>query len=265
MVKKAKTTKKATTAAKKIAQKTKPSPFKSKLGHDPLSWINGADAQELGISFDDIESHTEQKLEQLDHIIPPSASELVSENVSAEIIVSEEIISSSPVLDNDATQGWGLFDDEIIPVQANVSQEEVISDDGSWGLFGDDADNNVTATAQSVCPVGEGIAWGLFGDEAEADPYIDSSAPVIRLPAVFNVAEIDRIYHEFEKLIEQGDDVVVDAKQMEVIDACGLQLLYASQKELQRRNCKLVIKDTSNKIALLSRASFINEVLGING
>ena len=260
MVKKTKTTIKTphkSVTKKTRTHKTTPSPFKSKLGHDPLSWINGEDAQELGISFDDIESNVDETPYIPEEKILPKADVYEEPAEVRTEVASAPVKQDTAPVENLADQGWGLFDDDIdVPgPEVHETQAEVISDDGTWGLFGD----------EPALPVGEGVAWGLFSDEFAEDSTVDSSAQVINLPAVFNVAEMDKYYHQFERLINEEHDVIVDASETENIDACGLQLLYASHKALQKRNCKLVMKDSSEKIGLLSKASFINEILGING
>lgn len=265
MVKKTKTVKK--TATKPVSKKkdtkksVSPRPIsKSKLGHDPLSWINGEDAQELGISFDDIQSDEMQMIKQAAPLLPDiDCDNAESDELELNVAEVNNVSKDSTVSAEPEDQGWGLFDDDISVAPVIEAKSEVISDDGVWGLFADD-----DTEAQNF-PLGEGVAWGLFEESDQAhDSTIDGSAQIIHLPGVFNVASMDKIYHEFERLINEDHDVIVDASETEVIDACGLQLLYAAQKELQKRNCKLVMKDASENIFLLSRSSFVNEILGIN-
>lgn len=261
MIKKTKTVKKAANkvaSQKKQVKKAKPTPFKSKLGHDPLSWLNGEDAQEMGISFNDIKSDKDQLEKVLPEISSNDSEEQATAELAPEIV---QVIETDVQQESLADQSWGLFDDDddISTAVTIETKAEVISDDGTWGLFGNDEPES------PGLPVGEGIAWGLFASDITEDSTVDGSAQIIHLPSVFNVASMDKLYHEFERLINEEHDVIVDASEIEIIDACGLQLLYASHKELQKRSCKLVMKDASEKIGLLSRASFINEILGING
>jgi len=263
----AKTTKKkAATTRKKQKAKPRASPFKSKLGHDPLAWITGEDASDLGVSFDDIEAKLESTQDQFDQVIPPleTVVHAESEPVIAEPSVenvqpdSEPVVVESKSESIDSDDGsWGLFGDDE-PETIETKSASVNSDDGSWGLFGDDSEDK-------SLPVGEGVAWGLFVDESGTDSAVDHDAITIHLPAAFNVAEISKIYHDFDVEINKDHDVVVDASEVEVIDATGLQLLFACQKELQRRGCKMVIKDASEKVELLSSSSFINELLSLAG
>lgn len=253
------------TATKKKA-KAKKSPFKSKLGHDPLAWITGDDASELGLSFDDIESSSSSSA--LDEIIPAVpvaedsievnevAAEPKTEPVSAieQNVASETVADTAPPVSDDGS--WGLFDSEE---ETPVTAQPETSDDGSWGLFGsEEAEASDSSTD-------EGIAWGLFEDELATDTDIDHDALTIHLPASFNVSEISKVYHEFEKIISKNHDVIVDASDIETIDAVGLQLLFAGRKELQKNGCKMVIKDGSKRVDLLSKSSFINELIGISG
>ncbi|MDH5392532.1 MAG: STAS domain-containing protein [Gammaproteobacteria bacterium] len=231
--------KKKSTAAKKVMAKPKKSPFKSKLGHDPLSWITGEDANEYGVSFDDIGSGSEAAVNKVSGI-KPDITVVENENALAD-------------------EGWGLFDDE--PSIVASSEEESNSDDGSWGLFSADDDS----ATDSALPVGEGVAWGLFEENTPVDSDVDSDALVVNLPAAFNVAHINKVYHDFEMVIDKSSDIIVDASEVETIDATGLQLLFATQKELQKRDCKLVIKDASEKIELLSSSSFLSNLLNISG
>lgn len=276
MVKKttAKTTKKKSSIVKKKPKskiKPKSSPFKSKLGHDPLAWITGEDASELGVRFDELDSKLSNSSSQVDQILPAVDSQDHQGNQAVplpeDVSVSEEETSVEPVVSTveaiDSDDGsWGLFGDDepeekSIAVEARV--ESVDSDDGSWGLFGNDGQE------EKSLPVGEGIAWGLFSDESGADADVDHDAIIIHLPATFNVSEIRKVYHDFDDHILKDHDIVVDASDVETIDATGLQLLFACQKELQKRGCKMVIKDASAKAELLSSSSFINELLGMAG
>ena len=262
-----KTTKKKSSAVKKKVvtkkktTKAKPSPFKSKLGHDPLAWITGGDADELGLSFDDIDTNTGQ----LDQVLSPVSENIVEKETSFHQPATEpeviESVSSSIQNSAPADEGWGLFDDEDdVTATINSPQIEEVSDDGTWGLFGDDE-----ATSSSSMPVGEGVAWGLFGDDVSDNSDVDHDALVIILPSVFSVASIKNVFHEFESVVNKNHDVIVDASQVETMDATGLQLLYAGQKELQRHDCKMVIKDASERVELLSKSTFINEIIGVLG
>lgn len=242
--------KKKKPALKKPKVAVKKSPFKSKLGHDPLSWITGEDASEFGLSFDDIEAKVgvstklaaDDAADESTTGLPYTTSESEPEPVSEPV---EKAV--------DTNDGWGLFDDE--PVITETVAET--PDDSSWGLFDSEE------TTKESLPVGEGIAWGLFEEEAADDASIDAEALTISLPVTFNVASISKLYHDFEEVIYKSLDVVVDASEVETIDATGLQLLYAAQKELQKHGSKLVVKDASEKIELLSTSSFINNVLDI--
>ena len=130
---------KKTTAKKDLHKKAKSTPFKSKLGHDPLAWISGDDAADLGISFDDIEANVEQTLDELEQIIPSVPAEPDIDNVDTDDTESSapetavETESTIPV--ETENQGWGLFDDEpeseteVAAVEEKAT--EVISDDGS--------------------------------------------------------------------------------------------------------------------------------------
>lgn len=250
-----KTVKKRITNKKAAASKPGKSPFKSKLGHDPLAWISGDDAEDLGIAYDDIDAKRDT-LAQLEQVLP--SVDKTEENAESNDIEETQTLS--------ADEGWGLFDDE--PVEkandASLSEENsgqeaatsyapVASDDGSWGLFGDEP--------ASELPVGEGVAWGLFAEDDDAT--VEHDAIIINLPAVFNVAEVSRVYHELDNYLHKNHDLIIDASQVETIDASGLQLLFAVQKELKKRDCKMVLKDTSERTNVLSRSSFINELIGI--
>ena len=256
----AKTTKKKTPATiKKHKAKPKASPFKSKLGHDPLAWITGEEASDLGVSFDDIDAKVDTINDQIDQILPPSEAltPVEMEPVTVEPAAKNIQHESEPESIDSDDGSWGLFgDDEPAVIETKI--ESVDSDDGSWGLFGDDSEDK-------PLPVGEGVAWGLFADENATDTVVDHDAITVHLPSAFNVAEISKIYHEFDEQINKDHDVVVDASDVETIDATGLQLLFACQKELQRRGCKMIIKDASAKAELLSSSSFINELLGMAG
>ncbi len=249
------------TATKKKA-KAKKSPFKSKLGHDPLAWITGDDATELGLSFDDIESSSSSSA--LDEIIPAvqvaedsiEVNEVAAEPVSVieQNVASETVADTAPPVSDDGS--WGLFGSKE---ETPVTAQSETSDDGSWGLFGsEEAEASDSSTD-------EGIAWGLFEDELATDTDIDHDALTIHLPASFNVSVISKVYHEFEEIISKNHDVIVDASDIETIDAVGLQLLFAGRKELQKNGCKMVIKDGSKRVDLLSKSSFINELIGISG
>jgi len=258
-------------AKKEINKKAKSTPFKSKLGHDPLAWISGDDAADLGIAFDDIDANVEQTLEELEQIIPAKPSEpFVAEatvedieNTTSEAIEGNEAetVTAEVGADTttDASQGWGLFDDEPTQTLEIETESEpapaVVSDDGSWGLFGDE---------EPQPPVGEGVAWGLFADEGEGDAEVEHDAINIRLPAAFNVSEISKTYHDIDLKIHENHDIVLDASDVEVIDAAGLQLLYSVQKELKRHDCKLVIKDANENIESLSNSSLIREIVGVS-
>jgi len=263
-----KTAGKKTTAKKDLHKKAKSTPFKSKLGHDPLAWISGDDAADLGISFDDIEANVEQTLDELEQIIPSVSTEPVIDDVTTDETESSalepaiETKSSKPVeepTEETANQGWGLFDDEpesepVIEVPAEPEKAaEVVSDDGSWGLFGDD---------EPQPPVGEGVAWGLFADED--DVTVDHDAVEIRLPSTFSVSEISKIYHDIDLKIHENHDMILDASEVELIDAAGLQLLFSVQIELKKHDCKLVIKDASDNIEALSNSSLIREIVGVS-
>jgi len=258
----AKTTKKKSSVVKKKL-KPKSSPFKSKLGHDPLAWITGEDASDLGVSFDEIDSKLKDSASQMDQVLP--AVDLTDTQKQPETHnepVHEETTDVTPAESFDSDDAsWGLFSDDEPEEKSSVVEaitESVESDDGSWGLFGDESEDK-------PLPVGEGIAWGLFADESDINVDVDHDAITIHLPATFNVAEISKVYHDFEEQIMKDHDIVVDASEVEAIDATGLQLLFACQKELQRRGCKMVIKDASAKAELLSSSSFINELLGMAG
>ena len=256
-------------AKKELHKKAKSTPFKSKLGHDPLAWISGDDAADLGISFDDIDAKVEQTLDELEQIIPAVPAEpnvieeaggtndkdVIEPDVDIETPISIEETSS--VVAPDVDQGWGLFDDEPEPVAITAvkEMEEVISDDGSWGLFGDE---------EPKPPVGEGVAWGLFADEGDGDVSVDHDATSIRLPATFSVSEISKLYHDIDIRIHENHDMVLDASAVEIIDAAGLQLLYSVQKELNRHDCKLVIKDANDNLESLSKSSLIKEIVGVS-
>jgi anti-anti-sigma regulatory factor len=257
--KKKATVKKKTSTKKKVSAKAsaKKSPFKSKLGHDPLAWITGEDASDLGLSFDEIEADSSQHVEALDQIVPAEVSEPVASEVTAETVIIEEAVVEEKVSVN-ADEGWGLFEDDDVPIGATTKEE--VSDDGSWGLFGDDE-----ATTSDSLPIGEGTAWGLFADEAAEDSIVDYDALTIHLPANFNVAGINEVFHEFEAVVSKNQDVIVDASNVDTVDAIGLQLLYAGHKELQKHGCKMVIKDASDRVELLSKSTFINEIIGISG
>lgn len=251
--------KKKASTKKKVSAKSniKKSPFKSKLGHDPLAWITGEDASDLGLSFDEIESNSSQNLDALEQVVPAEISEpILSETIAEPINVEEPVVEVKPTVDVNA--GWGLFEDDDTSISVNAKEE--VSDDGSWGLFGDDED-----TTSDSLPVGEGTAWGLFADEEAEDTVVDHDALIIHLPANFNVANISDVFHEFETVVSKNHDVVVDASSVDTVDAIGLQLLYAGHKELQKHGCKMVIKDASDRVELLSKSTFINELIGISG
>ena len=261
--------KKKVAPKKKAKAKIKKSPFKSKLGHDPLAWITGDDASELGLTFDNIESNIDTSSNALDQILPstpvaestdfsePEASEEQSNSFieevadvaesSNDISTQAKVDTTSDILDDGS---WGLFDDD----EDESPALPVTADDGSWGLFGDDDSSS-----------DEGVAWGLFEDELGTDTDIDHDALTIYLPATFNVSQVSKVYHEFEEVISKNHDVIVDATDIETIDASGLQLLFAGRKELQKNGCKMVIKDGSKRVDLLSKSSFINELIGISG
>ncbi|MCK4707148.1 MAG: STAS domain-containing protein, partial [Gammaproteobacteria bacterium] len=264
-VKKKTLPKKKVATKKKAATKTKAratvrkSPFKSKLGHDPLAWITGDDASELGLTFDEIGSNKSVS-DALDEILPISHESVAEtiEPVVEEVSIEQPVIEISAASD-DMDQGWGLFDDDVAveTVAISNSAKEEVSDDGSWGLFGDDED-----TTSDSLPVGEGTAWGLFEDDLAAGTEVDHDALIICLPATFNVAAINNVFREFEEIVNKNHDVIVDASEVETIDAVGLQLLYASHKELQRNDCKMVIRDASERVELLSKSTFINDIIG---
>jgi len=260
---------KKTSTKKKAVDKAKTSPFKSKLGHDPLAWITGDDASELGLKFDDIEVNSEQTINELDQILPATSASDNTTNTNhseenafieetQQATVVETAAEPEPVLPDDS---WGLFEDDdadIVVAGQSSSSSETTSDDGSWGLFGDDS-------PESDKNPDEGIAWGLFEDELAVDINIDHDALTLHLPVNFVVSEVSKVFHEFEELISKSHDVVIDATDIETIDATGLQLLFAGRRELQKNGCKMVIKDASKRVDLLSRSSFINELIGISG
>lgn len=272
--KKSSTVKKKAVPNKKVPAKKKPvkkkpaskakaqssaskTPFKSKLGHDPLAWITGDDASELGLSFDEVGSNDSIQVDSFDQITPATESVV---NPVEQVSEKEPISTSGTAVNNDEkNQTWGLFEDNDVPPESVSTQAEEISDDGSWGLFEDEA------SSSDLLPVGEGVAWGLFEDEAAIDTVIEHDAVTIILPATFNVSEISKVFHEFEEIVNKNHDVIVDASEVETIDAVGLQLLYASHKELQKNDCKMVIKDASERVELLSKSTFINQVIGISG
>ena len=267
----AKTTKKKSTInKKKLKAKPKASPFKSKLGHDPLAWITGEEASDLGVSFDDIDAKVESTKEEMDQILPSVDNSIYaeSEQTSIETTALSESQKEASEAENipesiESTDGsWGLFDDDQESDKSNHIEAESKSNspdnDDSWGLFDDDPET-------SSLPIGEGVAWGLFADESATSPEVDHDAIIIHLPAAFNVSEISKIYHDFDEHMNKDHDVVVDASEVETIDATGLQLLFACQKELQQRGCKMIIKDASEKAELLSSSSFINELIGMAG
>ncbi|MDH5517295.1 MAG: STAS domain-containing protein [Gammaproteobacteria bacterium] len=248
--------KKKSPAVKKHKIAVKKSPFKSKLGHDPLSWITGEDASEFGISFDDIDAKVRSAVDIADGVAKDIEQDQISTLSHQETEVAAEVNTvTEKTVNVAADDGWGLFDDEPLITESPAVQ----ANDASWGLFEDEK-----ATEKSL-PVGEGVAWGLFAENTPEDTSIDAEALTILLPAAFNVANINKVYHEFEEVIHKEIDIVVDAKEVETMDATGLQLLYVAQRELQKRSCKLVVKDASEKIELLSTSSFINNVLDIAG
>ena len=262
---------KKTSTKKRAADKAKSSPFKSKLGHDPLAWITGDDANELGLKFDDIEINTDQTINELDQILPTAtASDKNTDTNHSEVTAFTEETQQSTVVETAAEpepvipdDSWGLFEDDddgedIVVAGQSPSFSETASDDGSWGLFGGDS-------AGSDKNPDEGIAWGLFEDELAFDTNIDHDALTLHLPVNFVVSEVSKVFHEFEDLISKSHDVVIDATDIETIDATGLQLLFAGRRELQKNGCKMVIKDASKRVDLLSRSSFINELIGISG
>lgn len=255
-----KTAKKRGVSKSDANKKARSTPFKSKLGHDPLAWISGDDAADLGISFDDIDSKVEETLDQLEQVVPstqPEAAE-VENNVATQVDVEEvKTVESETLVDNSlADQGWGLFDDE--PEEVVEKPVELVSDDGSWGLFGEDESTDYTSA-----PIGEGVAWGLFADDSVGDAEVEHDAINIVLPSTFNVAEVAKVYHDIDVEIHKNHDIVLDASGVETIDAAGLQLLFAVQKELKRHDCKLVIKDAADKLEVLSKSSLINEIVGV--
>jgi len=262
---------KKTSAKKKSADKAKTSPFKSKLGHDPLAWITGDDASELGLKFDEIEANSEETISELDQILPAASASANNAdtdhseaNEIAEEIQQVAAVEATPEPESELPDdSWGLFadDDEdadIVVAGQSSTFSETASDDGSWGLFGDEA------SASETNP-DEGVAWGLFEDELAVDTNIDHDALTLHLPVNFNVSEVSKVFHEFESLVAKSHDVVIDATDIETIDATGLQLLFAGRRELQKNGCKMVIKDASKRVDLLSKSSFINELIGISG
>lgn len=257
--------KKKSTAKKATVKKARSTPFKSKLGHDPLAWITGDDAADLGISYDEIESRTEATLKQLDQVIPaeepveknPGINEQEAIETETAVVPLEntdtKIADQQPSVEDMAAQGWGLFDDEPEDETTEIKQETV--SDGSWGLFDEE---------ESSLPVGEGVAWGLFSDE-DSVAEVEHDAIVIPLPEAFTVASVSKLYHDIDLQIHENHDMVLDAKDVETIDAAGLQLLFAVQKELKRHDCRLVLKDANEKLEVLSKSSFINDIVGMSG
>ena len=209
-----------------MARKSGKSNSASKLGHDPLAWLEGTPPSPT--------DSTEKKQTGIQADIKITSEQATENNHQNE--GNAELADSGS--GNTSEVGWGLFEEDVVSDDIEQSSTTGSEDNNGWGLF-----------EETEPEEPDHAAYGLFSEDDPDDDVsgIQTEGNVVKLPLSCVLATLVDIKRYADSALETGDDIVIDAGDVEVVDAAALQFIFALVKESKTGGINIVWNRVSDK------------------
>lgn len=83
----------------------------------------------------------------------------------------------------------------------------------------------------------------------QSEHEVGALEEAVQLPAELTIAQSGEFYQQFEALIEQGNDIVLDCAAVTRIDTAFIQLLYQVQRALAETSHRLQWVNASEAVS----------------
>jgi ABC-type transporter Mla MlaB component len=220
----------------------------TRLGHDPLEWLMDDDEDDDQVETEETNPSTPVEASSQPNTVESDEDDKIEEQTDSSLEPQTPVVATpiepEPVTletsnhENDASQ-----EVEIIQDAGPSSMDEVIDDDGAWGIFASE-DYGIPLDDHPPEPsLEDDGTWGLFEEEEETGDH--GKVLRLELPSLMVISQIITIKQSFKVDSDEVSIVNINGSAVDDADAAGIQLLYALTATLSNSGIEVRMFDSS--------------------